>query len=236
MYISQQPQNYFSLAIVIKQKIEPILIKSDPQIKMQGDILSTELTQCKGFKNINRFPSGLDPAFLHLLNSNDIPLRESIVLTRTEDKVNELSKVILLICRIDKDESTFKAFCQQAMQRFTRIRDSIEGPFNVSVQTLMSESPCVSHLTDSDEIYLRATSQDSVNLSEKQSGQLVITLESKNAVILERHFDHGESEKTESKLSFALENDLIITTQNTRVNKSRFMDLRYESNDSYSFQ
>lgn len=233
---SHLPQDYLSIAVVIQQQIEPIVRKKEPQITMHGNVLSPEISQSKGFINQRRevLPSILDPEFLPLLNSDEIPLKESIVLTKTEERINKLSKVILLISRTDKDESTLEYFCQGAIQEITRMRDAIKGSFSVSTQALISDSPCFSHFADSVEPRLIAGPQDSINQSKEKSEQPVFALEPREGRILERHFDHGENEETNTLLSVSLEDDKIVTTQKKNMIKSEFFDLRYESEDLIS--
>jgi hypothetical protein len=203
---------------------------------MQGNVLSSEITQSKGFINQRKevLPSILDPAFLPLLNSDETPLKESIVLTKTEERVNKLSKVILLICRINKDQSTLEYFCHGAIQEINRMRDTIKGSFSVSAQALISDSPCFSHLADSAEPRLLASPQDSINQSIEKSEQPVFALEPREGLMLKRHFDHGESEETNTQLSVALKGDEIVTTQKKNIVTSVFTDLRYESEESIS--
>lgn len=233
--VSRQPQDYLAIAIVIQQDIKPLIRIKEPQIAMEGNVLSSKITQSKGFGNqLKIFPSILDPVFLPLLNSNEIHLKESIIATRTEERVKKISKVLLLICRIDKDKSALESTCEGAIEELIRMRDSIKGPFNVSVKALMSESAGFSRLTNSLEPRLLASPQDAISQSVEVREQPVFKLEPKKGVLLERHFDHRESEETVTKLSFSLEGDEIITTQKKNVVKSEFTDLRYESEASFS--
>ena len=234
--VSHLPQDYLAIAVVIQQGIEPIIRKKEPQIAMQGNVLSSETTQSKGFikQRKEMLLSNLDPDFIPLLNSAETPLKESIFLTKTEERVNKLSKVVLLICRVDKDKSTLEHFCQGAAQEINRMRDSIKGSFSVSAQALISESSCFPHLTKSAEPRLLGSPQDSINQSIQKSEQPLFALEPRAGLIVERHFDHGEVEETHAQLSFALKGDEIVTTQKKNIVKSKFTDLRYESEDSIS--
>lgn len=234
---SHLPQNYLAIAVAIQQEIEPIIREKEPRIVMQGNLLSSEITQSKGFINQRKevLPSILDPAFLPLLNSDEIHLKESIVLTQTEEKVNKLVKVILLICRIDKDQSNLECFCQGAIQEINGMRNLIKGSFSVYAQALISDSPCFSHLANSAEPLLLAGPQDSMNQPiVENSEQQVFVLEPREGLILERHFDHGERKRTNTKLSVALKGNEIVTTQEKNIVKSVFTDLRYESEEPVS--
>lgn len=234
--VSHLTQDYLAIAVVIQQDVEPIIRKKEPQIALQGNVLSSEITQSKGFiyQREKLLPSRLDPAFLPLLNSDETPLRESIVLTKTEETVNKLSKVILLICRIDKDQSTLEYFCQGAIQEINRMRDSIKGSFSVSAQALISDSPCFPPLADSAEPRLLASPQDLINQSIEKREQPVFALEPREGMILERHFDHGKKEETDMQLSIVLKDHEIVTTQKKNIVNSNFTDLRYESEESIS--
>ena len=58
-------------------------------------------------------------------------------------------------------------------------------------------------------------------------------LQPREGLILERHFDHVESEETNTQLSVALKSDEIVTTQKKNIVKSEFTDLRYESETNF---
>ena len=74
--VSYESQDFLAIAVVIQQEVEPIIRQNEPQIKMEGNVLSADITQSKGFKNqLKILPSQLlDPAFLPYLNSSEIPL------------------------------------------------------------------------------------------------------------------------------------------------------------------
>jgi hypothetical protein len=234
--VSYAPKNYLALAVVIQQEIEPIMRKKEPEITMRGNVLTSEITQSKAFSRELKILSSklLDPAFPPILNSQNTPLSESIIVTRVEETVNKISKVILLVARIDHDKSALELFCQGSIYELNRVRNSIKGPFKVSAQTLSSESPCFSHLTNSAEPHLLTILQDSTNQSLEKSEKPVFTLEPKEGVLLEKHFEHGESETTNTELLFALKGDELITTQEKSKAKAEFTDLIYESEESFN--
>lgn len=234
--VSYLPQNYLAIAVVIQQEIEPIITKQESQIAMQGNVLSSEITQSKGFihERKERMPSWVDPAFLPLLDAEETPLKESIVLTKIEEKVNKLSKVILLIGRIDKDKSTLDCFCQVAVQEINIMRDSMKDSFSVSAQALTSESSCFSHLINPAESRPLVSPQDLINQSIEESEPLVSAFELREGFLLEKHFDHGETEKTNTQLSVTLKDGIITTAQEKNIVKTEFTDLRYESKSSIS--
>lgn len=228
---SHLPQNYLAIAFVIQQEIEPIIRKKEPQIEMQGNVLPSKITQSKKFNFLRKevFPSKLDPAFLPLINSAETPLRDSIILTKTEEKVNSISKNIIFVGCMDKDQSTLEYFCRGVIQEINRVKDSIQGSFSVSAQASVSESPCLPHLADSAHPHLLVSSHDVSTQSLAIGEQPVFTLEPKKGVILERHFDHGEFEEARTQLSVALEGDEIVTTQENKFLIGNFTDLRYKS-------
>jgi hypothetical protein len=232
---SHPPQNYLAIAVVIQQEIEPIIRNKGPQIVMQGNVLSSEIAQSRGFIRQWRdvTSSIVDPAFLPLLGSEGTPLKESMILIKIGTRVNKLRKVILFICHIDRDQSTLECFCRGAVQEIHRMRDTIIGSFSVSAQALMSDSPCFSDLADSAEPRLLA--QDSTNQSIERSEQPVFALEPRGGLMLERHFDYGEREVNNTQLSLALDDDEILTTQTRHIIKSEFIDLRYEEDVMFSF-
>lgn len=236
MPVVYPPQDYLAIAVVIQQEIEPIIRKEEPRIALQGNDLPFEITQSKGFidqwKEIS--PSSLDPAFLPFLNSEGTPLNESIVLTKAEERINKLSKIILLICRVDKDKSTFEYFCQRAEQEINRMRDSIKGSFSVSAQALISDShsPCFSLIANSAEP--KPINQSIEESEQEESEQPIFTIEPRKGLIWERHFDHRENEETTTQLLVELKDDKIITTKKKNIGVTVFADLRYESNESIS--
>jgi hypothetical protein len=228
--VSQPPQEYVTIAVVIQSKIEPVVRCKEPQITMHGNVLSSEITQSKGFiyqQEGGVLASALDPAFLPLLNSDETPLRESIVLTKTTEQVNMLSTVILLTFRTCGDQSALRSVCQRVIQQISGRGDPVEGS-SVSAHALISDSPCISHLTSSEVPLLLASSQDSIQ-SVESSERRVFVLEPRQGLILERHFDHGVVEETNTRLTFALVGAKIVTEQKKSVVMSSFDDARFES-------
>ena len=219
---SHLSQDYSTLAVLIQQNIEPIIREEEPQI-VQGKVLSSAIAQSKGCASQPRIRA-LDPAFLPFLNST--AALESILVTRVVEKVNTISKVICLVCRADKDTSALELMRQGSKQELVRMQDSIQGPFNVFAQVLVSnQSPCFPHLTD----FLEQSSLKSTQGIEKSFRQSEFTLKPRDGVLLERHFEHGESKKTITKLSVALKDDKIITRQTRKTSHSSFTDLIFRS-------
>lgn len=237
---SNPAQDYLAIAAVIEQEIEPIISEKAPQITMQGNVLSSEITQSKGFiyQREKVLSSILDPTLLSLLNS-EIPINESIVHTKTKQKVDKLGKVILLICRTDGDQSTLEYFCQGAIQEINRIKATINGSFSISAQALISDSPSFSRLTNSEEPCLLPNALEinqSIDQSIEMSEQSILALDPREGLILERHFDHGEREETNTELLVALENGQIVTTTEKSKVETSFIGLKYESEEFISLE
>lgn len=234
----QQPQNYLVIAVFIQENIEPIIRKREPLIDMEGDVLPPEFTQSKGFidQRKNVLPSVVDPAFLPLLNSDKIPLKESIVLVKAEERVSKISKAVLLICHIDKDETNLKSFCEGAIEEISSMRNNIRGSFSISAQALISDSPPFSRLANSTEALVFAGFQDSINQSIEKIKQPVLDLKPKEGLILQKHLDYGKIEKTNTKLSFKLNDDKITTTKDTNTVELEFTEVRFESTDLITLQ
>lgn len=235
---SHPAQDYLAIAVVIQQSIEPIVRAQKAQIQMKGNVLPAEITQSKGFIRQTKdiLPSRIDPAFLPFLNSEEAPLRESLVLTKSQEAVTSLSKVILLIGRIDKDQSTLEYFCEGAMQGVNSLVETMEGSFTVSAQALISDAPCLPHLADSAELRLLASPQDSKEERVASSEQSAFTLEPGKGLILERHFEQVEIEESTTELSIRLEEGTVTTKQEKDIKISRFEDVRYESESSISLE
>ena len=135
-------QDYLSIAVVIEQAIAPIIRKQAAQIEGQGNVLSSAITQ--SLKQTQVW-GALDPAFVSLLNADEISVKESMHFTKTEEKVDRLSKVILFIWRIDQDQGTLEYGCQAAMQQINETRQIIDGSFTVFAQAVVGQIPSFSH-------------------------------------------------------------------------------------------
>jgi hypothetical protein len=219
---SSLPQDYWALAVVIQQEIEPIITTKDPEIKMKGNVLPNGFTKLKGFKeqlNILRHP--VDPVILPYLSGDVSPLTESILVTRSEEKVNKISKVMFFMCRTDKQLPILTAICKKATEELIKLKDSMEGPFIFFAQAMFSDKqPSFSSLTRSSE---------PINLEIKKSfKELKFTLQPSDYLVLAKYFDHGEIEETKARISFALKDELIITTQRQKKIVTNFIDLRFD--------
>ena len=233
-----KPKDYFALAVVIQQEIEPIIRIKDPEIKMEGKTLSTEFTALKGFQYQMKSSSKHLDQTLTFLNTNQIPLTESIQVARTEEKVKKISKVIILICRTNKQQSILEAICETATYELIRMKDSMEGPFNFSAQALFSDKPpSPASLISSSEPNCLEITQDAISREiENNFKQLEFTLKPNEVFILERHFDHGESDTSNTRISFALKDHEVTTTQVRQTLHSTFTDLRFQSEDLGHFE
>jgi hypothetical protein len=236
---SQKPQNYLALFVVFQQEIEAVIREEDPQIKMEGDILSAEITQSRGFdyQLKKSLPTKLlDPAFASFLDGNEAPLTESILVTRTKEKVEKTSKAMLIICRTDKRQSTLKAVCELAKEKLIKMKNSIEGSSSFYAQVLLSDNPLHFPLLNnsSEPAYLENAQASTTCEVEHHFEQLETILDPRECLLFKKTFDHGEVTETNTRMSFALKDGIITTAQRQETCTSVFTDLKSESETSYS--
>lgn len=206
------PQNYLSIAFVIHQEIGPIIRKKESLISMQGADLSDKLRPSKDLINL------LDPAFKSILSDEKTTLKERIVLTKTEEIVNNISRTILSIFHMDEYQSDLEDFCQETIAKITATR----GYFNLYAKASISESPnfdITKNLDDSNEL---------LDGLFKEGEELSLTFEKNDGFILDQYFAQGIKEETSIQLSINLSGNEINRKQTETIDKYEFCDLRHK--------
>lgn len=216
-------QDYLSIAVVIEQEIAPIIRKQAAQIEGQGNVLSSAITQ---FLKQTKVWRELDPAFISLLNADETSVKESILFTKTEEKVDRLSKVILFICRINQDQDTLEYGCQAAMEQINETRQIIDGSFTVFAQAVAGQIPSFSHFVDSAESGVFRASQEIINHSIENLEQSRFVLKQATGLVFKRHFDHGVTTKTNGELSVVLDGNKVTAENKSATETKAFIDLR----------
>ncbi len=223
---TQAPQDYFAFAVVFQQEVSGIIRETAPKIVMEGNVLSSEITSSVGFPaNLEVMASRIDPEILPFLNSE---LTESIVVTRTEEKVSKVSQVALCICHTNKQPSTLKEICEIAKEQLIDMKNSLQGSFTVSAHAWISnhlpqlQLPAIaSEASSKAQDLISSIMRDNVS-------KLAYPLTPNECLSLEQTFEHGESATTETRLSVVLEDGIITTQQSRNILLSAFTDLRKE--------
>lgn len=203
-------QNYFALAIVIQKEIEPLIRRSVPEITMAGNILSPEITQCRGFNNIFecllQSKELLDPALLH-------PSTEITQVARTEEKVTKSISDILFILRSKNYRSGVNSVCRWAAGRLEELQATQErlsplfawAIFSVNIPSFPAEIG----ITRTEE-YMRRFRLEPIC----------------QGLLIERDRDRGEGTKRRMQLTLKLEDGDIVANQHEERERYSFTDLR----------
>lgn len=213
----QESRNYFAMAVVINESIEPIVSTKAPVIDLLGKNLSADVTNSKGFQSqLNEIlPSILDPSLLALLKNCPVPLTETMVLSKSVETVDEVAKVVIFIGRMDKDKTKLAPFCDRMVKHLLMMK----GSSSFHARLLFADFvPSFFSLTypSLQETLIEASMPTSPVLKPSEMD------------VFEKRYHYGISEKTNIVLTVERKEGQIITTQKKEVVKTNFRDSDFE--------
>lgn len=215
----QESRNYFAMAVVINESIEPIITTKEPIIDLLGKNLNPEITNSKGFQSqLNEIlPSILDPSLLALLKKCPLPLTEKMVLSKAVETVDEVAKVVIFIGRMDKDKTKLAPFCDRIVKHLLMMKGSSSLRFHARM-LFADLFPSFFSLTypSLHEALIEASMPTLPVLKPSEMG------------VFEKRYHYGISEKTNIALTVERKEDQIITTQEKKVVKTKFRDTDFE--------
>lgn len=220
-----QPQNYSVIAIVFQQALETTIKNQEPQIEGGRVLDLAEMENPRDLLFALASITELDSEFLPFLNS-EFPLRESISVTRTMEKVTQASQAAFLIFHTNSNKHALETMCDIAVEQLHTMQTSIQGSFNAIQVLSSSEMLYFPEFTNWPENYSMLHIKENFNDSE-------LTVMPKGGLLLKKWFVHGECEKKITQLSFAREEGKIRAEQKFKAEGELFTDLTYEEQILY---